>query len=356
MNKHSTFGGAGGTGGSGGGSLFERAAEAYDYEAEFLRPAAAPGDAAHPDPDTPNAPDPAVERDLPAQPAFAPALADDLDRIFEPAVERADAASAVSAEAPAVPHAGAGERSARGRHGIVDREALAERGFALPDAPISGIAEEFRIIKRQLLLATGGSSEGDAGKRRTILVCSAQPNEGKTFCALSLALSMAGEKELEILLVDGDFAKPELLSLLGLEGGPGFVDAVKNPHVDPNEFVIRTDIKGLSVLPAGRQANDVTELLASTRTNEVLEALTLNHPNRIIIFDSSPALVASPASVLASHVGQVMMVVRADQTTEADLREALALLSACETISLVLNGTSLAVGGRRFGSYYGYGE
>lgn len=327
MNKHSTFGGAGGSSGSGGGSLFERAAEAYDYEAEFLRPPAAP-----------SVPDPASEAELAEQPVFAPEPTDDAEPFFELAAERADAAPA------------------RGRLGIVDRERLAESGFALPDAPISGIAEEFRIIKRQLLLATGGPSELDSGKRRTILVCSAQPNEGKTFCALSLALSMAGEKEFEILLVDGDFAKPELLTLLGLEGGPGFVDAVKNPHVDPNEFVIRTDIRGLSVLPAGRQANDVTELLASTRTNEVLEALTLNHPNRIIIFDSSPALVASPASVLASHVGQVMMVVRADQTTEADLREALALLSACDTISLVLNATSLAVGGRRFGSYYGYGE
>ncbi|MDB5697359.1 MAG: exopolysaccharide biosynthesis protein [Alphaproteobacteria bacterium] len=265
---------------------------------------------------------------------------------------RVAAASPLSAGA----RTGRSTRSSGRSAAVVDRERLAAAGFALPDAAISGIAEEFRIIKRQLLLPTSGPSAIDSGKRRTILVCSAQPNEGKTFCALSLALSMAGEKELEILLVDGDFAKPELLTLLGLEGGPGFVDAIKNPHADPNDFVIRTDIKGLSVLPAGRQANDVTELLASTRTNEVLEALTLNHPNRIVIFDSSPALVASPASVLASYAGQVMMVVRADQTTEADLREALALLSACDTISLVLNGTSLAVGGRRFGSYYGYGE
>jgi protein-tyrosine kinase len=351
MNKHSSFGGAGstGTGGNGGGSLFERAAEAYDFDAEFLRPPASPSDAAEPNQDAPAAADPAIEAEPLELAAFEPALADEPEPFFdqaEPSRSPHSAAEPVQAQ----------DRPARGRLGLVDRERLAESGFALPDAPISGIAEEFRIIKRQLLLATSGPSEVDPGKRRTILVCSAQPNEGKTFCALSLALSMAGEKEFEILLVDGDFAKPELLTLLGLEGGPGFVDAIKNPHVDPNDFVIRTDIKGLSVLPAGRQANDVTELLASNRTNEVLEALTLNHPNRIVIFDSSPALVASPASVLASHVGQVMMVVRADQTTEADLREALALLSACDTISLVLNGTSLAVGGRRFGSYYGYGE
>ncbi len=64
---------------------------------------------------------------------------------------------------------------------------------------------------------------------------------------------------------------------------------------------------------------------------------------------------ASPASVLATHVGQVMMVVRADCTTEADLREAVSLLSGCEHVSLMLNSTAFAATSRRFGSYYGYG-
>jgi Mrp family chromosome partitioning ATPase len=75
-----------------------------------------------------------------------------------------------------------------------------------------------------------------------------------------------------------------------------------------------------------------------------------------VIFDSPPALAASSASVLASHAGQILMVVRADQTAEADLREALDLLSACPHVSLLLNGAGFAASGRRFGSYYGYGQ
>ena len=67
-------------------------------------------------------------------------------------------------------------------------------------------------------------------------------------------------------------------------------------------------------------------------------------------------LCASPASVLALHVGQVMLVVRADQTSESDLRAAVNTLDACEHIQLVLNAVALQPGGRRFGSYYGYGE
>jgi exopolysaccharide/PEP-CTERM locus tyrosine autokinase len=238
----------------------------------------------------------------------------------------------------------------------VDRKGLLENGYILPDAPVSALAEEFRIIKRQLLLSVGGQDELSGDRRQTVLVCSAQPDEGKTFCALNLALSLAGERDVEALLVDGDFAKPEILSILGLEPGPGLIDAIADPDCDPNALVVRTDIEGLSVLAAGRQANNASELLASSRTRDVLAALTRDHPRRIVIFDSPPALMASPASVLAGQIGQVLLVVRADQTTEADLRETVGLLSGCPNISLVLNGAGFAASGRRFGAYYGYGQ
>jgi exopolysaccharide/PEP-CTERM locus tyrosine autokinase len=226
----------------------------------------------------------------------------------------------------------------------------------MPDAAVTGLAEEFRIIKRQLLLGAGGKTHLPDEKRRAILICSAQPDEGKTFCAVNLAMSLASEKEVEVLLVDGDFPKPEVLATLGLEGGPGLIDAIADPGLDPESLVIATDIPGLSVLPAGRHVNNVTELLSSDRTREVLAVLAGASRRRLVIFDSPPALVASPATVLATHVGQLVMVVRADRTTEADLREAVGLLSGCEDISLILNGAGFAANGRRFGSYYGYGQ
>jgi exopolysaccharide/PEP-CTERM locus tyrosine autokinase len=241
------------------------------------------------------------------------------------------------------------------RFGTVNHKGLLDAGYIVPDAPVSTLAEEFRIIKRQLLLKVSGGSEVAADKRQTVLVCSAQPDEGKTFCALNLALSLAAERDVEVLLVDGDFAKPEILTILGIDDGPGLIDAVAEPDADVNSFVVATDIPGLSVLPAGRQANNVTELLASSRTRQVLSDLTRRHPRRIVIFDSPPALMASAASVLASQVGQVLLIVRADETTEANLKEAVALLSACDHLSLMLNGAGVAATSRRFGSY-GYGQ
>jgi Mrp family chromosome partitioning ATPase len=132
------------------------------------------------------------------------------------------------------------------------------------------------------------------------------------------------------------------------------MDALANPGLAPEELVMGTDIPGLWVLPAGNMTNADSEYLASSRTAEVLDRLTVGSPNRMVIFDSPPALAASPASVLAAAVGQVMMVVRADRTSDGDLREAVQLLDGCEHIQLVLNSVTFTPGGARFGSYYGY--
>jgi protein-tyrosine kinase len=133
------------------------------------------------------------------------------------------------------------------------------------------------------------------------------------------------------------------------------IDAIEDAAIDPEACVIRTDIPGLSVLPAGKPSNEATELIAADRTRAVIEALG-RVSRRITIFDSPPVLAASPAAVLALHVGQTIMVVRADRTAEGDLKDALRLLEGCDDIRLLLNATSAGLGRRRFGTYYGYGK
>jgi protein-tyrosine kinase len=233
----------------------------------------------------------------------------------------------------------------------VNRADLIEQGFVMPDAAITALAEEFRIVKRTLLLNAIGPTALPNGRR--ILICSAQANEGKTFCAVNLALSMANERDIEVLLIDGDFAKPTVLSTLGIEGPVGLMDALADPDIDVETLVIKTDVGNLSVLPSGKYTNEATELIAADRTRAIIERLS-SKANRIILFDSPPALAASPASVLAYHVGQVLLIVRADKTAEAELRDAVLLLGGCEEIQLLLNGARFAPNARRFGSYYGY--
>jgi exopolysaccharide/PEP-CTERM locus tyrosine autokinase len=236
------------------------------------------------------------------------------------------------------------------RHAI-DRERLRELGMIVPEAGATALLEEFRIIKRQLIAAA--QSAGDALARR-MLVCSPLPGDGKTFCATNLAIAMAGERDGEVLLVDADFAKPSILSTLGLPKGPGLMDALSDPSLDVEDLVMATDIPGLFVLPAGNATTSDSEWLASARTAEVLDRLTRGAPNRMVVFDSPPALAASPAADLARHVGQAVLVARADRTGRNALEDAVQLLGACPDIKLLLNATHFSPSGRRFGTYYGY--
>lgn len=366
-------------------SLIERAAQVYDFGAHLRRRDASP-------PAEPAAPSargaaaPAVaEAPLPLESSFADTSLlheageasgggqealdqEPLDLTFDllaaapPAPEGAETLSPMAAATlMAIPpelRAGAEEDDSPILYddGIarIDRAMLAEKGMLVPGAPIGALAEEFRLVKRQLLLNARAIGKGPLGERsRTILVGSGKPGDGKTFCAINLAISLAAERDVEVLLVDSDFAKPDIMASLGLSDSTGLLDILADETLDPEAFVVPTDVPQLSLLPAGKRSHSDTELLASARTGEVIDKLLANDPRRIIVFDTPPTLAASPASVLALLVGQVMLVVRADRTTEADVRESVALLDGCDQISLVLNSRSYEPGGGRFGSYYG---
>ncbi len=239
-----------------------------------------------------------------------------------------------------------------GVHHCVDREHLRDQGMIVPEGSVTALIEEFRIVKRQIL---SSAHERGTARSRRVLVCSPHPGEGKTFCATNLAIAMAAERDSEVLLVDADFAKPSILSTLGLPKGPGFMDCLADHTIMPEDLVIGTDIPGLWVLPAGNQTAFDSEYLSSSRTAEVVDRLTVGAPNRMVIFDSPPALSASPAAELAKHVGQAVLVARADRSGQNALEDAVHLLSACPDIKLLLNATDYSPSGRNFGSYYGYG-
>lgn len=235
----------------------------------------------------------------------------------------------------------------------VDRELLADQGLIVPENGNSALFEEFRIVKRQVLSAARAA---DTPEARRILVSSPLPGEGKTFCSINLAIALASERDAEVLLVDTDFANPSVLERLGIPQHPGFMDALAKPRMKPEDLVIGTDIDNLWVLPSGNRTNSDSEFLASERTAEVLDRFTVGAPNRFIIFDTPPALAASPAAELAKHVGQAILVVRADETGHTSLEDAYQLLSACHDIKLLFNAAQFSPSGRRFGSYYGEGE
>ncbi|MFT4025965.1 MAG: capsular biosynthesis protein [Novosphingobium sp.] len=346
-------------------SLIERAVRTFDLSS--LAPPPVPANLApapvkpglrHRAPEPAPASVPAVE--AAPQPAVVsqpvPAAAE--AAVAEPvAVEAAPADPAPAVQAPDVPApvVQAPATFSAERH-PVDRARLRDQGLIVPEGSVSGLFEEFRIVKRHLLLQAAELRRAGAGAAaQRVLIGSANPGDGKTYCALNLALAMAAEKESEVLLVDADFAKPSILSALGLPGGPGLMDALADPTLDVADCVLGTDIPGLWVLPAGEATTSDSEYLSSSRTAAVLARLSEGAANRIVIFDSPPALAASPAAELAKYVGQALVVVRADRTGQGAVEDAVKLLSACPNIQLLLNAVQFSPSGRRFGAYYGYG-
>ncbi len=237
----------------------------------------------------------------------------------------------------------------------VDLVGLREGGYITPDMPPNLMSEEFRIIKRTLLLNAFSKGMQKSKNSNVILVTSSNPGEGKTFCTINLALSVATEQDTTVLLIDADFSKPEILNRLGVAGGRGLMDVVADSELELSDCLIRTNIPNLVLLPAGRQHNLTTELLASERMETIVNEIANRYPDRLVIFDSPPVLASSAASVLALYMGQTMFVIEAENTTEPQIKESLNMISACENINLLLNQTRFSGSNKRFASYYGYG-
>ena len=117
-----------------------------------------------------------------------------------------------------------------------------------------------------------------------------------------------------------------------------------------------TDIPGLSLLPAGSHDPHASELLASRRMDELCATLSAEGAGRMIVFDSSPLLLTTEAAVLASRVGQVVVVVRANATPQHAVLAALEKLDPEKAIGCVLNQTSGTTQLDSSYGYYGYGD
>jgi receptor protein-tyrosine kinase len=247
------------------------------------------------------------------------------------------------------------ESTAHSRQVSIDRGALRQHGIALPSAGRSRIAEEFRIVKRQIVakFLDEVDSDPEAARNRVIMVTSAKPGEGKTFAAINLALSIASEQDLKVLLIDLDTRHHAMQDMMGIPAGRGLTDLLSNPDVDFADVVLRTNMPNLAVMPAGHPDNRGPELLSSKRTREMFEEMTQRYADRFIIFDAPSCLASSDPATLASIVGQVVFVVEADQTQQEEVEAGVALVRACPNISLLLNKVR-ASATDQFGSYSNY--
>jgi protein-tyrosine kinase len=225
----------------------------------------------------------------------------------------------------------------------IDRNQLRRHSLITPDGERTPTAEGFRRIKRQILANVARSKPGVPAN--LVLITSALAGEGKTFCAINLAISIALELDHTVLLVDADVARPSVSKILGLEAEQGLMDVLLDRRIDLARVLWKTDLGKLTLLPAGTGHQHATELLASDAMRSLLQEMAERYHDRVIIFDSSPLLAASEAGALASQMGQIVMVVEAGKTTEPALKMALDHVERSKVAGLLLNkGVGLGPG------------
>lgn len=244
-------------------------------------------------------------------------------------------------------------------HGVViqfDQEALRDAGLIAPDNHVQMLADQYRDIKRPIIANAFGRRVTKVDDGNLIMISSAVAGEGKTFTSINLAISIAQEKDLNVLLVDADVAKPHISNVLGVSEMPGLLDILQNEDnsLVPEALIVPTDIKGLSILPAGLPRAHATELLSSFKMEKLTKDLAARSLHRFIIFDTPPLTQTSEAKALANFAGQVVLVVQAETTPQNAVSEALDILGLDKAVNLVLNQSRMDTDASEYGYGYGY--
>jgi exopolysaccharide/PEP-CTERM locus tyrosine autokinase len=259
-----------------------------------------------------------------------------------PGAPRGAEAPAAPVPPPASPARRSEDPGARkwleGRNKVeLDLGALARKGFVAPGAPRSRLADEFRGAKHGLLQNVRGGSAGSVARANCIMVTSALPGEGKTFTAINLALSLAREIDLSVLLVDADVMRPALPERLGLPSSQGLLDLLSEPGLSLPDVVLRTNVDKLQILPSGSARGHATELLASDGMKRLVAEMSAGGAGRIVLFDAPPLLAVPEARALAMNMGQIVLVVEAQRTPRHAVLEALETIKECPVVLTLLN-------------------
>ncbi|MFZ1990125.1 MAG: P-loop NTPase [Alphaproteobacteria bacterium] len=200
-------------------------------------------------------------------------------------------------------------------------------GLAQGSADGHQLREEFRHIKRPMLSNIRAGSLPSGNNPRIIMVTSGSSNEGKTFIAQNLALSLGLERNMQVTLIDADIATHSLSDFYGLSTEFGLLDMLHDPSITLADTLQATNVENLSILPVGERRHDSAELLAGDRFSQVLNEILQRSPNQVIVLDSPAVLAGSAAITLAERAGQLVFVVASNESRRVNIDESLRLLN-----------------------------
>jgi exopolysaccharide transport family protein len=208
-------------------------------------------------------------------------------------------------------------------------------------SPKSTPSESFRGIRTAVLF-----SSADV-RPQVILVTSARPSEGKTLCAVNIAIAMA-QSGSRTLIIDCDMRRPRVHKIFETGENKG-LSAVLVGTCELGEAILPTGIENVDVLPSGAVPPNPSELLGSKRMDSIIQELKKRY-DRIII-DSPPVTAVTDSVVVSSLVDGVILVIRTAETPRQVVYNAMMSLKAANAriLGAVLNAVNI---GRD--SYYYY--
>ncbi len=180
--------------------------------------------------------------------------------------------------------------------------------LAILNAPLSEVAESFRVLRTSILLSTAPRPP------KTILVASAHPSEGKTCTALNLTMALA-QRGGRVVIVDADLRKPGVTRSLNLMGRYGLSEILTGAFPLDEVLQQHPDLPNLWVLSSGALPPNPSELLSSRTMEELLK--TLSNQFEHVVIDSPPVLMVTDATLLSSMVDGVVMVCESGVTSRA---------------------------------------
>lgn len=196
--------------------------------------------------------------------------------------------------------------------------------------PQSFISEQFKHLRTSLLFPESGSSP------RTIMVTSAFPEEGKSFVAANLALSIAQNINEHVLLMDCDLRQPSIHAMFGFEAVLGLTDYLSN-GTPLERVLLKSQVEKLTLLPSGEKPGNPSELLSSEKMTELLQEVKERYNDRYIIIDLPPPNFTAEAKAISRQVDGILLVIQYGKTGREIINDLVTTVGKDKILGVVFN-------------------
>jgi exopolysaccharide/PEP-CTERM locus tyrosine autokinase len=231
---------------------------------------------------------------------------------------------------------------------VIDPAAVDKHLICITE-PYSLAAEQYKRLKARILRATANEFHN------TIMVTSADVEEGKSLTSANLAVVLSSEIDYTVLLVDADLRRPSIHKYFGIEQRKGLSNYLKG-EVSLSDVLVKTGIGKLVLLPSGDVQENAAELLSSERMKLLVKELKARYKDRYIIFDSPPLLVTADPISIGGLMDNVLFVIQEGRTSQKAVSQAFSLTKGWNILGAVFNNVPEDLMKNKYLHYYSYGN